>query len=57
MDFLLTLTYKKGHRVSNPGGHSFDFLNVSINKKPIFFSEVVHSKKTPDPKIEGFRVL
>jgi hypothetical protein len=23
----------------NPGGHSFVFLNVSINKKPLSFSE------------------
>ena len=36
--FLLTLTYRKGHQGSNPGGHSFVFLNVSINKKPVFFS-------------------
>jgi hypothetical protein len=42
--FLLTLTYEKGHQGSNPGGHSIDFLNVSINNKPVFFSEVVSFK-------------
>jgi hypothetical protein len=42
---LQPLQYKKGHQGSNPGGHSFVFLNVSINKKPIFFSEVVNYKK------------
>jgi len=34
-----------GHQGSNPGGHSFSFLNISINKKPVFFSEVVTNKK------------
>jgi hypothetical protein len=29
------------HMGSNPGGHCFVFLNVSINKKPFFVSEVV----------------
>jgi hypothetical protein len=38
---LETLHYNKGHQGSNPGGHYFFFLNVSINKKPFFFSEVV----------------
>jgi hypothetical protein len=36
--FLLTLHYKNGHQGSNPGGHSFVFLNVSINKESVFFS-------------------
>jgi hypothetical protein len=40
-NLLETLTYEKGHQESSPGGHSFSFLNVSINKKPVFFSEVV----------------
>ena len=26
------------------GGHSFIFLNISINNKPVFFSEVVQFK-------------
>jgi hypothetical protein len=26
---------------ADPGGHHFVVLNVAINKKPIFFSEVV----------------
>jgi hypothetical protein len=30
---------KKSHPL--PGGHSFVLLNVSINKKPFFFSQVV----------------
>jgi hypothetical protein len=34
----------KGHQGTNPGGHHFVFLNVSINKKPFFFSEVVTFK-------------
>jgi hypothetical protein len=29
----------------NPGGHSFVFLNISINKKPFFFLGVVVNKK------------
>jgi hypothetical protein len=33
-----------GHQGLNPGGHSFVFLNVAINKKPLFFSEVVVSE-------------
>ena len=32
---------RKGRQGTNPGGHSFVFLNVSINNKLIFFSEVV----------------
>jgi hypothetical protein len=36
---------RKGHQGLNPGGHNFVFLNVSINKKPIFFSEVVIYEK------------
>ena len=35
---------RKGHQGSSPGGHSFVFPNVSINNKPIFFSEVVTCK-------------
>jgi hypothetical protein len=34
---LQTLQCKKSHQGANPGGHSFVFLNVSINKKPFFF--------------------
>jgi len=30
------------------GGHNFAFLNVSINKKPIFLSEIVNYE-TPQP--------
>jgi hypothetical protein len=30
---------------ADPGGHCFAFLNVSINKTLIFFSEVVTYKK------------
>jgi hypothetical protein len=45
MCLLESLTYKNGHQELNPGGHSFVFLNVSINKKPVFFSEVVTFKK------------
>jgi len=42
------LTYEKGHQGSSPGGHNFVFLNVSINKKPFFFSEVViNNNDTP----------
>jgi len=33
------LNYKKDHPFS--GGHNFIVLNVSINKKPVFFSKVV----------------
>jgi len=41
--FVIELHSKvKGHQGSNLGGHSFVFLNVSINKKPFFFSEVVN---------------
>jgi hypothetical protein len=36
---------RKGHQESFLVGHSFVFLNVSINKKPVFFSEVVTFKK------------
>ena len=35
---------KKGHQGLNPGDHRFCSLNVSINKKPFFFSQVVTSK-------------
>ena len=38
VELLQTLTYRKGNQGSNLGGHSFVFLNVSINKKPVFFS-------------------
>jgi hypothetical protein len=39
--FLLTLTNNKWPLGIAPGGHHFVVLNVSINKKPIFVSEVV----------------
>ena len=45
VDLLETLHYKKRPPRVDPGGHSFVFLNVSINKKPVFFSEVVINKK------------
>jgi hypothetical protein len=44
---------RKGHQGSNPGGHSFVFLNASINNKPIFFSEVVSYKKSPRSEDRG----
>jgi hypothetical protein len=40
-EFSGFLTYRKGHQGSNPGGHSFVFLKISINNKPDFVSEVV----------------
>jgi hypothetical protein len=43
--FLQPLTNNKWPLGSDPGGHHFVVLNVSINKKPLFFSEVV-TKKT-----------
>ena len=36
--FLLTLTNNKWPLGTDPGGHHFVVLDVSINKKPIFFS-------------------
>jgi hypothetical protein len=36
--FLLTLINNKWPLGIDPGGHHFVFLNVSINKKPVFFS-------------------
>jgi len=36
--------YKKGHQGSNPGGHHFVVLNVSINNTPVFVSAVVQSE-------------
>ena len=36
--FLLTLTNNKWPLGIDPGGHSFVVLNVSINKKLVFFS-------------------
>jgi hypothetical protein len=47
--FLLTLTNKKWPPRIDPGGHSFVFLNISINNKPVFFSEVVTYKKEAAP--------
>ena len=50
----------KGHQEINPGGRILwimGVLNISINKTPVFVSAVLQCKKTPDPKIEGFRVL
>jgi hypothetical protein len=44
-DSQLTLINNKRPPRVDPGGHSFVFLNISINKKPIFFSEVVTYKK------------
>jgi len=35
---------KNGHQGSNPGGRNFVVLNVSLNKKLFFVSEVVHYK-------------
>jgi hypothetical protein len=35
---------RKGRQGTNPGGHNFVFLNASINKKSISFSEVVISE-------------
>jgi hypothetical protein len=42
------LTYSNGHQGSSPGGHSFVFLDISINEKPLFFSEVVTYRKAFD---------
>ena len=53
--FLLPLIYEKGHQEIDPGGHSFVFLNVSINNKAIFFSEVVINKK--DSHFPGSRIV
>jgi hypothetical protein len=47
--FSETLTNKKWPPRIDPGGHSFVFLNISINNKPVFFSEVVTYRK----KISG----
>ena len=44
-ELLQTLQFKKGHRGTNPGGQNFAFLNVSINEKPFFASEVVTFNK------------
>ena len=55
--FLLTLINNKWPPGTDPGGHHFVVLNVSINNKPFFFSAVVIYRKAPDPKIEGFRIL
>ena len=41
VELLKTLTNNKRPPGVDPDGHSFVFLNDSINKKPIFFSEVV----------------
>ena len=41
MELLQTLINKKGHQGSNPGGHSFVVLNVSINNTPVFVLEVL----------------
>jgi len=48
------LHHRKDHPF--PGGHNFVFLNVSINKKPFFLSEVVTFKKAPNQRIKGFDV-
>jgi hypothetical protein len=42
------LIYEKGHQGSNPGGHSFVFLNISINKKPFYLSQVVTYEKSTE---------
>ena len=39
------LTNNKWPPGVDPGGHHFAVLNVSINNKPIFFSEVVICNK------------
>jgi hypothetical protein len=36
---------------SYPGGHNFVVLNVSINKKQFFASQVVTYKKRADQKL------
>ena len=38
------LTYKKWPLGIDPGGHPFVFLNISINKKLVFVSQVVTNK-------------
>jgi hypothetical protein len=43
--FLQTLINKKRPPGDHPSGHSFVFLNVSINKKPVFVLQVVTYKK------------
>jgi hypothetical protein len=37
-DSQIACNIRKGHQELNPGGHSFVFLNVSINNKPFSFS-------------------
>ena len=44
--FLLTLINNKWPLGIDPGGHHFVVLNVSINKKPVSFSEVVTFSKS-----------
>lgn len=43
--FLQPLTNNKWPLGIDPGGHHFVVLNISINKKPFFFSEVVIFEK------------
>jgi hypothetical protein len=52
--FLLPLINNKWPPGDDPSGHCFVFLNVSINKKPFFFSEVVTYRKTPPDFQMGF---
>jgi len=40
----------------DPGGHHFVVLYVSINKKSVFFSEVVTNKKRPLEPIPRGRI-
>jgi hypothetical protein len=42
---------RKSHPLS--GGYSFVFLNVSINKKPVFFSEVVLYREMRGGALQG----
>jgi hypothetical protein len=39
-------SHKKWPLGTDPGGHHFVVLNVSINKKLIFVSQVVHFKNS-----------
>ena len=41
---LLTLINNKWPLGIDPGGHHFVVLNVSINKKPVFVSQIVTFK-------------
>ena len=52
-EILTDPALRKGHQGTDSGGHNYVLLNVSINKKPIFFLEVVLYREMPGGVLQG----